>query len=258
MTEPEQGRATAHGELAGKVALVTGASRGIGRAIVLAFAEAGADLALCARTEAALTRLAGECGARGRVALALPVDVAVAEQVQAAVDRVLDRFGRLDILVNNAGMTRDGLISRMRDEAWVDVLGTNLSGAFYFLRAASRIMMRQQSGKVINISSVVGLMGNAGQANYAASKAGLIGLTRAVAKELGSRNVQVNAIAPGFIETAMTEGLPDGVKQRLLERIPLGRFGQAEEVARAALFLAGSGSDYITGQVLSVCGGLLM
>ena len=242
--------------LDGKVALVTGASRGIGRAIAKEFASQGAKVALCARSVDALQAVADEIAAAGGCAQPFALDVSSADGVRAVVEAVTEHFGRLDILINNAGITRDGLIARMKDDAWEEVLNTNLRGAFYLTRAAAKIMMRQRCGKIVNISSVVGLTGNPGQANYAASKAGLIGMTRSVAKELGSRNIQVNAIAPGFIVTDMTDSLPEAWKAKLLEQIPLGRLGQPEEIAKAALFLASDWSDYVTGQVLAVCGGL--
>jgi len=242
--------------LDGKVALVTGASRGIGRAIAKEFASQGAKVALCARSVDALQAVADEIAAAGGCAQPFALDVSSADGVRAVVEAVTGHYGRLDILINNAGITRDGLIARMKDDAWEEVLNTNLRGAFYLTRAAAKIMMRQRCGKIVNISSVVGLTGNPGQANYAASKAGLIGMTRSVAKELGSRNIQVNAIAPGFIVTDMTDSLPEALKAKLLEQIPLGRLGEPEEIAKAALFLASDGSDYVTGQVLAVCGGL--
>lgn len=242
--------------LDGKVALVTGASRGIGRAIAKEFASQGAKVALCARSVDALQAVADEIAAAGGCAQPYALDVSSADGVRAVVEAVTEHFGRLDILINNAGITRDGLIARMKDDAWEEVLNTNLRGAFYLTRAAAKIMMRQRCGKIVNISSVVGLTGNPGQANYAASKAGLIGMTRSVAKELGSRNIQVNAIAPGFIVTDMTDSLPEALKAKLLEQIPLARLGQPEEIAKAALFLASDWSDYVTGQVLAVCGGL--
>lgn len=242
--------------LDGKVALVTGASRGIGRAIAKEFASQGAKVALCARSVDALQAVADEIAAAGGCAQPYALDVSSADGVRAVVEAVTEHFGRLDILINNAGITRDGLIARMKDDAWEEVLNTNLRGAFYLTRAAAKIMMRQRCGKIVNISSVVGLTGNPGQANYAASKAGLIGMTRSVAKELGSRNIQVNAIAPGFIVTDMTDSLPEALKAKLLEQIPLARLGQPEEIAKAAIFLASDWSDYVTGQVLAVCGGL--
>ena len=242
--------------LDGKVALVTGASRGIGRAIAKEFASQGAKVALCARSVDALQAVADEIAAAGGCAQPFALDVSSADGVRAVVEAVTEHLGRLDILINNAGIPRDGLIARMKDDAWEEVLNTNLRGAFYLTRAAAKIMMRQRCGKIVNISSVVGLTGNPGQANYAASKAGLIGMTRSVAKELGSRNIQVNAIAPGFIVTDMTDSLPEALKAKLLEQIPLGRLGQPEEIAKAALFLASDWSDYVTGQVLAVCGGL--
>ncbi len=243
-------------QLSNQVALITGARRGIGRAIALKYAENGADCILIART--APDELAGEIRALGRRASALAVDVADAEAVEKAVKESVKEFGRLDILVNNAGINDDGLLIRMKLEQWQRVLDVNLSGAFYATKAAARPMLKQESGRIINISSVIGQMGNAGQANYAASKAGLLGFTKSVAKELGSRGITVNAIAPGFIETDMTHDLSDEAKSALLGQIPLGKLGQAEDVAALALFLASAGARYITGQTFNVDGGLVM
>ncbi|MBT3267606.1 3-oxoacyl-[acyl-carrier-protein] reductase [Candidatus Poribacteria bacterium] len=242
--------------LEGKVALVTGASRGIGRAVALAFAAQGADVALCARTEEALEQVAGEVRELGRQALVQVVDVRDAASADAATAATVDTLGRLDILVNNAGITRDTLLMRMKDEDWEDVLATNLTGPFYFTRAAARIMLKQRGGRVLNISSVVGLMGNVGQANYAASKAGIIGVTKSLARELGPRGVTVNAIAPGFITTDMTSGLKDEHQTRLRDAIPLGAFGEPEDVAAAACYLASDAAKYVTGQVIQVDGGM--
>ena len=239
-----------------RVALVTGASRGIGRAISTAYAELGASVALCARTHAALEDVAEEVRAAGGECLVHPVDVGDPDAVDAAVRACTEAFGRLDILVNNAGITRDGLAVRMKDDDWHDVVTVNLSGAFYFTRAASRGMMKQRWGRIINVSSVVGLSGNAGQVNYAASKAGLIGLTKSLAQELGSRGITVNAIAPGFIKTDMTADLDEERMARLLDRIPLGELGEVGDVASAACFLASDAARYITGQVLQVDGGM--
>lgn len=242
--------------LASKTALITGARRGIGRAIALKLAENGADCILLART--APEELAQEIRDLGRRAIALAVDVSDNEAVEAALKSAIAEMGGLDILVNNAGITDDTLLMRMKLEQWQRVLDTNLSGAFYCTKAAMRPLLKSEAGRVINISSVVGQMGNAGQANYAASKAGLIGFTKSVAKELGSRGVTVNAIAPGFIETDMTDELSDEIKAALLPQIPLGKLGAAEDVAHAALYLASDAARYVTGQVLNVDGGMVM
>lgn len=245
-------------QLENQIAVVTGASRGIGRAIALKFASEGADVVCLSRTQENSEKVANEISALGRKAWAFAVDVTDAAAVNAAAQKILTDCGRVDILVNNAGITRDGLLVRMSDEDWDAVLNTNLKGAFLFAKAFFRAFSKQRAGRIINISSVIGLIGNAGQCNYAASKAGLIGFTQSVAKELASRGVTVNAIAPGFIETDMTAELKEEMRGELLKRIPLGTFGQAEDVASAALFLAGAGGRYITGQVLTVDGGLVM
>jgi len=243
--------------LAGKVAVVTGGSRGIGEAIAGALADAGAALALCARNGEAAAAAAKRLEARGAQALGLAVDVAQPGEADRLVAACLERFGRLDILVNNAGITRDGLALRMQDDDWDAVVQVNLGGAFRCARAALRPMLKQrQGGRIVNIGSVVGSMGNAGQVNYVASKAGLIGLTKALAKEVGSRAVTVNAVAPGFIETEMTAGLPAEVQQSYRAQIPLGRFGTAREVAATVMFLASEEAAYITGQVIHVNGGM--
>ncbi|HZV60161.1 MAG TPA: 3-oxoacyl-[acyl-carrier-protein] reductase [Candidatus Eremiobacteraceae bacterium] len=244
--------------LHGKVALVTGASQGIGRDTALALAAAGAKVALAARNEEKLASLLTEITGAGGEGLAVKMDVADAEQVKNGFKQVLDKFGRLDILVNNAGITRDGLAVRMKLEDWDAVLRTNLTGAHLCIQQALSTMMRARSGRIINITSVVAQMGNAGQANYVAAKAGLIGLTKAIAMEIASRNVTVNAVAPGFIDTPMTEALPDKVKQDMKTRIPLGRMGTPREVAAAIVFLASDEAGYITGHVLDVNGGLYL
>lgn len=245
-------------ELLNQIAVVTGAGRGIGRAIALKLAAAGADIVCISRTAENAEKVAAEVRALGRNARACALDVADAAAVAAAAEQILADCGRVDVLVNNAGVTRDGLLMRMSDADWDTVLNTNLRGAFLMTRALHRPMLKQRSGRIINIASVVGLIGNAGQCNYAASKAGLIGFTRAAAREFASRGVTVNAIAPGFIETDMTAALNESLRAELLKRIPLGRFGRAEDVAEAALFLAGPSGAYITGQVLVVDGGMLM
>ncbi len=239
-----------------KVAIVTGASQGIGRETALALAEAGARVAVAARNEQKLAALASEIQAAGGEALAVKMDVADAAQVKSGFQQVLERFGRLDILVNNAAITRDGLALRMKPEDWEAVLRTNLTGAHYCIQQALGAMMRARAGRIINISSVVAQAGNAGQANYVAAKAGLIGLTKAIAIEIASRNITVNAVAPGFIDTPMTDVLPDKVKEELKTRIPLGHMGSPRDVAAAIVFLASDEAGYITGQVISVNGGM--
>ena len=239
-----------------KVALITGASQGIGRDTALALAQAGAKVAVAARNEEKLASLVGEIESAGGAGLAVKMDVADAEQVKAGFKQVLDKFGRLDILVNNAAITRDGLSMRMKQDDWEAVLKTNLTGAHLCIQQALSTMMRSRAGRIINISSVVAQSGNAGQANYVAAKAGLIGLTKAVAIEIASRNITVNAVAPGFIETPMTDVLPDKVKEELKTRIPLGRMGSPRDVAAAIVFLASDEAAYITGHVLNVNGGM--
>jgi 3-oxoacyl-[acyl-carrier protein] reductase len=243
-------------DLKDKVALITGASQGIGRDTALALAEAGAKVAVAARNEEKLTALVADIAAAGGTALAVKMDVADFEQVKGAFKQVLEQFGRLDILVNNAAITRDGLALRMKPDDWEAVLRTNLTGAHFCIQQALPPMMKARAGRIINISSVVAQSGNPGQANYVAAKAGLIGLTKAIAVEIASRNITVNAVAPGFIETPMTAGLPDKVKEELKTRIPLGRMGSARDVAAAIVFLASDEAAYITGHVLNVNGGL--
>jgi 3-oxoacyl-[acyl-carrier protein] reductase len=245
-------------QLANQIAVITGAGRGIGRAIALKFAAAGADIVCVSRTMANAETVAGEVRALGRKAWAHAADVADAAAVKAVAEKILAEAGRVDILVNNAGVTRDGLLMRMSDEDWDAVVNTNLKGAFLFTRAFSRALLKQRSGRIINISSVIGLIGNAGQCNYAASKAGLLGLTKAAAKEFAPRGVTVNALAPGFIETDMTAGLPAEMKTELLKSIPLNSLGRPEDVAEGALFLAGPGARYISGLVLAIDGGMVM
>jgi len=241
-----------------KVAIVTGASRGIGKSIALELARSGAIVVASARNEELLAALVAEIEQAGGKALAVAGDVARTEDADRLIAAAVAAYGRVDVLVNNAGITRDGLLLRMRDEDWDAVLDTNLKGAFVLTRAAAKVMTKQRFGRIINISSVVGEMGNAGQANYCASKAGLIGLTKSNARELAKRNVTVNAITPGFITTDMTDELPEKVRAELLAQIPLGRFGEAADIAHAVLFLAGEQSGYITGQVLGVNGGMYM
>src|SRR5271170_5948111 len=244
--------------LANQIAVVTGAGRGIGRAIALKFAAEGADVVCVSRTQENSEKVANEIGGLGRKAWAFAVDVADSNAVNAAAEKILVDCGKVDILVNNAGVTRDGLLMRMSDTDWDTVLNTNLKGAFLFTKAFFRAFAKQRAGRIINISSVTGLIGNAGQCNYAASKAGLIGFTQSVARELASRGVTVNAIAPGFIETDMTSELNEELKMNILKQIPMGKFGQAEDIADAALFLASQSARYITGQVLTVDGGIVM
>src|SRR5438876_1204860 len=243
----------------GQVAIVTGAGRGIGRAIALRFASEGARVACVSRTDENASKIADEINIkRGETAKAHAVDVADHAAVQKTGARILADFGRVDILVNNAGVTRDALAMRMSLEDWDAVINTNLRGAFSFTHALVRAMTKQRSGRIVNISSVIGLMGNAGQTNYAASKAGLIGFTKSLARELASRNITVNAVAPGFVITDMTAGLSDQVKDTIHSKIPLGRTGTPDDIASAVAFLASAEAAYITGQVLCVDGGIVM
>jgi 3-oxoacyl-[acyl-carrier protein] reductase len=242
--------------LTDKVAIVTGASQGIGWHTALALAEAGAKVAVAARNEEKLAALVAAITTTGGTALAVKMDVADAEQVKAGFKQVVEKFGRLDILVNNAAITRDGLQMRMKLDDWEAVLKTNLTGAHLCIQQALATMMRARAGRIINISSVVAQSGNAGQANYVAAKAGLIGLTKAIAIEIASRNITVNAVAPGFVETPMTDVLSDKVKEELKTRIPLGRMGSPRDVAAAIVFLASDEAGYITGHVLNVNGGM--
>jgi len=244
--------------LAGQVAVVTGAGRGIGRAIALKFAAAGADVVCVSRTQENSEKVATEIRALGRRAWALAVDVADAAAVATAAETALKEAGKVDILVNNAGVTRDGLLMRMSDADWDTVINTNLKGAFNFTKSLTRAFLKQRSGRIINVASVIGLIGNAGQANYAASKAGLIGFTKSVAKELASRGITANVLAPGFIATDMTAVLKEDMKAEVLKQIPLGSLGEPEDIANAALFLASAEARYITGQVLAVDGGMVM
>ena len=244
-------------ELNNQVALITGASRGIGRAIALTMARQGASVAInyTSRKDAALDVLE-EISQKGGRGMIVQADVSSDEDVKRMVEEIKSHMGSVTILVNNAGITRDGLLVRMKNEDWQQVLNANLTGAFYTCRAVSKDMMKAKHGRIINISSIVGLAGNAGQVNYSAAKAGLIGLTKSLAKELSSKNITVNAVAPGFIETEMTDTLPDKVIEQLMGRIPLARLGHTHDVAEAVCFLAGPGAGYITGQVLQVYGGI--
>ena len=243
--------------LENKIALVTGAARGIGQAIALQLAADGADLALCDVKAEWLEDTAAKVKALGRRAESYAMDVANGAAVGEAVAKVLADFGRIDVLVNNAGITRDTLLIRMSEEDWDAVLDVNLKGAFLVTKAVVKFMMKQRSGAIVNIASVVGIMGNAGQANYTASKAGLIALTKTTAKEMGSRNIRVNAVAPGFIHTAMTDKLSEPVKDAMLKMVPLGRLGEPEDVAKAVAFLASDNAAYVNGQTLAVCGGMV-
>jgi len=242
----------------GRIVLVTGASQGIGRACALELARGGAAVAAAARSRDKLDALVAEIAAAGGKAAAFPMDVAQEDDIKAGVKAAIAHFGKLDILVNNAGITRDQLVMRMKRADWDDVLNTNLTAAFLCTREVMPSMLKQRWGRIINISSVVGQIGQGGQANYAASKAGLIGLTMAVAREVGSRNITVNAVAPGYIETAMTEGLSAEVKEAMLKNVPLARAGADADVAHAVRFLASEEAGYVTGHVLNVNGGMLM
>ena len=248
-------------KLEGKVAIVTGAGRdgkGIGRSIALALAREGADIVIADFVPEAAEAVADEVKSIGRRAVSVKANVAVPADAEAIVQRALDEFGKVDILVNNAGITRDALIPRMSEEDWDLVINTNLKGTFNCTKAVTRPMLKQRSGKIVNIASVMGIIGNAGQANYSASKAGIIGLTKTTARELGSRGINVNAVAPGFIQTAMTDELSESIRENIASRIPLNRLGTPEDVAKLVLFLCADDSDYITGQVVNVDGGMVM
>ena len=246
-------------DFTGKTAVVTGGSRGIGRAVCLELAKGGANVVLCyAGNEAAAAETVSACEALGAKALAVKCDVADGEQVKALMDEAVKAFGRIDILVNNAGITRDGLLMMMKEADFDAVISSNLRGTFLCMKAVARTMMKQRYGRIVNLSSVVGLRGNAGQVNYAASKAGVIGMTKSLAKELASRGVAVNAVAPGFIETDMTAAMPQAAKDAMMPTIPMQRLGQPEDVARAVAFLASDEAAYVTGQVLAVDGGMAM
>lgn len=245
--------------LLGKTALVTGASRGIGRAVAIALAEAGADVIVnYAGSEQLASEVSEQIRTMGRQSTAIRANVGSAAEVDTMVDSIIKQHGKLDILVNNAGITRDGLIMRMKEEDFDEVININLKGVFNCIKAVTRPMMKQRSGKIINIASVVASLGNAGQANYVAAKAGVIGLTKTTARELASRGINVNAVAPGFIETDMTGKLNEEIKQSLLTQIPLARFGQAEEIAKLVLYLASDDSSYMTGQTIHLDGGMYM
>jgi len=245
-------------ELEGKVAIVTGASGGIGQAVAVAMASAGADVVVCGQNQGRLDATARLIQSSGRKVLSYSMNISQADAVQQMVDDVMAKWSRIDVLVNNAGITRDGLIMRMSEQDWDEVMNVNLKSIFLCTRGVTRVMMKQRSGSIINISSIIGLIGNPGQANYAASKGGIISFTKSVARELASRNIRANAIAPGFIETSMTEKIPENLQKKMLEAIPLGRYGKPENVADLAVFLASDRSSYITGQVISICGGMVM
>ena len=236
--------------------MITGSARGIGYAIAEFFAREGAHIVLSDVNEAALKEAEGKIAAFGVGALSAKVDVTSESQVEELFKKTVDKFGKIDILVNNAGITKDGLLIRMSEADWDSVLSVNLKGAFLCTRAAAKVMMKQRSGKIVNMASIIGITGNPGQANYSASKGGLIAFTKTAAKELAPRNINVNAIAPGFIKTEMTDKLPEAIKKAMLERIPLNRFGETTDVARAALFLASEDSGYITGCTIQVDGGM--
>ncbi|MBI0578460.1 3-oxoacyl-[acyl-carrier-protein] reductase [Neobacillus cucumis] len=245
--------------LAGKAVLVTGASRGIGREIALELARQGANVAVnFAGSEAKANEVVDEIKALGRDAFTVKCDVSNSEEVATMVKETVDRFGRLDILVNNAGITKDNLLMRMKEEEWDDVISINLKGVFLCTKAVTRQMMKQRYGRIINIASIVGVSGNPGQANYVAAKAGVIGLTKTTAKELAARNITVNAIAPGFITTDMTDKLTEDIKTEMLKQIPLARFGEPKDIAKVTAFLASDDSSYMTGQTLHIDGGMVM
>jgi 3-oxoacyl-[acyl-carrier protein] reductase len=244
--------------LEGKVALVTGGARGIGQAIAMTFAREGADIVVADVNLEIAQKTASEIEGLGRKAMALAMDVTNYTVVEEGVNKILDKMGKVDILVNNAGITKDNLLLRMSLADWDAVINVNLKGTFNCIKAVSRPMIKQRSGRIISIASIIGLMGNPGQANYAASKAGIIALTKTVAKELASRNINANAVAPGFIQTEMTAKLPEEIKKKMLEAIPLGKLGTPEDVANVCLFLASQESSYITGQVITIDGGMVM
>ncbi len=244
--------------LEGKVAMVTGGARGIGKEIALVLARSGADIALCDINLEEAEQTASQIKGLGRECIALKADVTDSGSVQDMVDKILDKYKKLDILINNAGITKDNLILRMSEEDWDKVIAVNLKGTFLCTKIVSKVMLKQRFGKIVNLASIIGIMGNAGQANYAASKAGIIALTKSVAKELAPRGICVNAIAPGFIRTEMTARLPEDIQKKMLSAIPLGRFGEPKDVADLVLFLSSEDSSYITGQVIQIDGGMLM
>ncbi|MEK5324696.1 3-oxoacyl-[acyl-carrier-protein] reductase [Aeribacillus sp. FSL M8-0254] len=245
--------------LSEKTALVTGGSRGIGRAIAIDLAKNGADVAVnYSGNEEKANEVVEEIESLGRKAFAIRANVANADEVNSMVNEVIERFGRLDILVNNAGITKDNLLMRMKESEWDDVININLKGVFNCTKAVTRQMMKQRSGRIINIASIVGIAGNAGQANYVAAKAGIIGLTKTTAKELAGRNITVNAVAPGFISTDMTDQLPEQIRNEMLKQIPLGRFGEPNDIANMVTFIASDKSSYMTGQTLCLDGGMVM
>jgi len=241
-----------------KVALITGGARGIGRAIALAFAREGADIAIADVNQEESEKTAKDIEALGRKSLPILMDVTNYAKVEEALNKILDKFGKVDILVNNAGITKDSLLLRMNEADWDAVINVNLKGTFNCTKAVSKAMIKQHSGKIINIASIIGIIGNAGQANYSASKAGIIALTKTAAKELASRNINVNAVAPGFIQTEMTARLSEDIKQKMKEAIPLNKFGSPDDVAAVCLFLASEAANYITGQTIVVDGGMVM
>ncbi len=243
-------------QLEGKKAVVTGGGRGIGRCIALALAAGGADVAVLDMDEAGAVETAGLIEGTGRKSLALAVDVSRLSAVEEAINKILDLWGSIDIVVNNAGITRDNLLMRMKEDEWDSVIAVNLKGSFNLCKAVARSMMKQRSGCIVNIASIVGMMGNAGQVNYAASKGGLIALTKSLAKEMVSRGIRVNAIAPGFIATEMTDKIPENIREEMVKAIPLGRMGEPDDVASVVLFLASPAAGYITGQVIVVDGGM--
>ena len=245
-------------QLAGKVALVTGAAQGIGKAIALALAKVGAEVVVSDVNLEEAGKTAKEIELLGRQTLVSKTDVSNSEEVNEMVDKILDKFGRIDILINNAGITADSLLIRMKETDWDRVIKINLKGAFNCLKAVAKPMMKARSGKVVNVASVIGVIGNAGQANYAASKAGVIGLTKSAARELAPRGININAVAPGFIKTSMTEKLSAGVKEEMCNRIPLSKLGTPEDVAKVVLFLVSDDAGYVTGQVINVDGGMVM
>ncbi len=245
-------------KLKDKVAVITGAGRGIGKTIALELAREGANCVRCDLNEADLNQAVKEITDLGVQALAVVLDVSNLSQCEQMVNKIVDKFQKLDILINNAGITKDNLLLRMREEDWDAVIAVNLKGTFNCTKSALKVMLKQKYGRIVNVASIIGVMGNAGQANYAASKAGIIGLTKSAAKEVASRNINVNAIAPGFIETKMTQVLPEEVKNAMLKQIPLSRFGKPEDVAKLVLFLVSEDSNYITGQVIQIDGGMLM